>query len=30
MSHFSMLLPTKADVKLANGNREHDQVIGVI
>ena len=30
MSHFSMLVPTKATVKLANGNTGHDQVIGIV
>ena len=30
MSHFSMFVPTKATVKLANGNTGHDQVIGII
>ena len=30
MSHFSMFVPTKATVKLANGNTGHSQVIGVI
>ena len=30
MSHFSMFFPTKATVKLANGNTGHAQVIGVI
>ena len=30
MSHFSMFVPTKFDVKLANGNMGHSQVIGVI
>ena len=30
MSHFSMFLPTKATVKLANGNKVHAQVIGIL
>ena len=30
MSHFSMFVPTKATVKLANGNMGHDQIIGII
>ena len=30
MSHFSMFIPTKSDVKLANGNMGHAQVIGII
>ena len=30
MSHFSMFVPTKSDVKLANGNKGHAQVIGII
>ena len=30
MSHFSMLVLTKANVKLANGNTGHEQVIGII
>ena len=30
MSHFSMFVPTKSDVKLANGNMGHAQVIGII
>ena len=30
MSHFNMLVPTKANVKLANGNTGHAQLIGVI
>ena len=30
MSHFSMFVPTKATVKLANGNMGHAQVIGII
>ena len=30
MSHFFMLLPTKSNVKLANGNTGHAQVIGTI
>ena len=30
MSHFSMFVPTKATVKLANGNTGHAQVIGII
>ena len=30
MSHFSMFLPTKATVKLANGNTGNAQVIGII
>ena len=30
MSHFSMSVPTKATVKLANGNTGHDQLIGII
>ena len=30
MSHFSMFVPTKATVKLANGNTGHAQGIGVI
>ena len=28
MSHFSMFLPTKANVKLSNGNTGHAQLIG--
>ena len=30
MSHFYMFVPTKSTVKLANGNTEHAQWIGVI
>ena len=30
MSHFSMFVPTKATVKLANVNTRHAQVIGII
>ena len=30
MSHFSMFFPTKATVKLANGNTGHAQGIGII
>ena len=30
MSHFYMFVPTKANVKLANGNTGHAQVIGII
>ena len=30
MSHFSMFFPTKANVKLANGNKGHAQVIEII
>ena len=30
MSLFSMSVPTKATVKLANGNMGHAQVIGII
>ena len=30
MSHVSMFVPTKATVKLANGNTGHAQVIGII
>ena len=30
MSHFSMFVPTKADVKLANGNTGRSQVIAII
>ena len=30
MSHFSMFIPTKANVKLYNGNTLHAQVIGMI
>ena len=30
MSHFSMFVPTKATVKVANGNTGHAQVIGII
>ena len=30
ISHFSMLLPTKANVKLDNENTGNDQVIGII
>ena len=30
MSHFSIFVPTKATVILANGNMEHAQVIGII
>ena len=30
MSHFSMFVPTKAPVKLANGNTGHAQGIGII
>ena len=30
MSHFSMFVPTKATVKLANGNTVHAQGIGII
>ena len=30
MSHFSMFVPTKATVKLANVNTGHAQVIGII
>ena len=30
MSHFSMFVPTKSDVKLANGNMGHAQVIRII
>ena len=30
MSHFSMFVPTKSDVKLDNGNMGHAQVIGII
>ena len=30
MSRFSMFVPTKATVKLANGNTVHAQVIGII
>ena len=30
MSYFSMFLPTKATVKLANGNTVHSQGVGII
>ena len=30
LSHFSMFVPTKATVKLANGNTVHAQGIGII
>ena len=30
MSHFSMFIPTKADVKFSNGNMVHSQEIGII
>ena len=30
MSHFSMFVPTKANMKLANGNTGHTQGIGII
>ena len=30
MSHFSMFVPTKATVKLANGNKGHAQGNGII
>ena len=30
MSHFSMFVPTKATVKLANGNTGHAQGIGIV
>ena len=30
MSHFSMFVPTKATVKLANVNTGHAQVVGII
>ena len=30
MSHFSMFVPTKVTVKLANVNTVHDQIIGII
>ena len=30
MSHFSMFFPTKANVKLANGNTRDAQGIGII
>ena len=30
MSHFSMFVPTKANVKIANVNMGHAQVIGII
>ena len=30
MSHFSMFVPTKATLKLANGNTVHAQGIGII
>ena len=30
MSNFSMFVPTKFTVKLANGNNGHAQVIGII
>ena len=30
MSHFSMFVPTKSNVKLANVNMGHAQVIGII
>ena len=30
MSHFSMFVPTKSTVKLANGNTVHAQGIGII
>ena len=30
MSHFSMFVPTKANMKLANGNTGHEQEIGII
>ena len=30
MSHFSMFVPTKANVKLTNGNTGNDQEIGII
>ena len=30
ISHFSMVVPTKATVKLANGNTGHAQGIGII
>ena len=30
MSHFSMFVPTKATVKLDNGNTVHAQGIGII
>ena len=30
MSHFSMFVPTRANLKLANGNTGHAQVIGII
>ena len=30
MSRFSMFVPTKSDVKLANANMVHAQVIGIV
>ena len=30
MSHFSMFVPTKATMKLDNGNTGHNQIIGII
>ena len=30
MSHFSMFIPTKADVEFADGNMGHYQEIGII
>ena len=30
MSHFSMFVPTKVNVKLANGKMGHSQGIGII
>ena len=30
MSQFSMFVPTNSIVKLANGNMEHDQLIGIL
>ena len=30
MSHFSMFVPTKATVKLANGNKVNSQIIGIV
>ena len=30
MSHFSMVVPTKADVKFTNGNMDNSQEIGIL
>ena len=30
VSHFYMFVPTKGNIKLANGNTAHSQVIGII